>query len=337
MDIHKTLRIATRSAFSFFLLCTFASAFAAESISITATPRYPWNGKVDLKFTIDGTSGTKYDTSFTAKDVAGGTNLTMKTLTKSNGTAANVAKEQLLPGTYNWVWDATADLGEGTVLEKVVVEGKTEDFGGVQLWENGPYWAECNLGATRPEERGYYFWWGDTVGYKRNAQNNSWVSVKNGASFSFSKGNCPTCGKTIAQLKSMNYIDSSGNLVAKFDAAKAHLGAPWRLPTDAEFAALIQNCTTTWTTSNGVSGRIVRGKDDYATKSIFLPAVGGGLDSYFNDLGSVGFYWSSTPSQYSGDSDYSFDLRLNYKVFNRSNFGFRFQGWTVRPVRGVVK
>ena len=99
-------------------------AIAAESISITATPRYPWNGKVDLKFTIDGTSGTKYDTSFTAKDVAGGTNLTMKTLYKSNGSAANVAKEQLLPGTYNWVWDATADLGEGTVLEKVVVEGK---------------------------------------------------------------------------------------------------------------------------------------------------------------------------------------------------------------------
>ena len=122
----KTLRIATRFAFSFFLvLCTFVSAFAAESISITATPRYPWNGKVDLKFTIDGTGGTKYDTSFTAKDVAGGTNLTMKTLYKSNGTAANAAKEQLLPGTYSWVWDATADLGEGTVLDRVVVEGKT--------------------------------------------------------------------------------------------------------------------------------------------------------------------------------------------------------------------
>ena len=109
-------------------VCLFAVAgFAAESISIAATPRYPWNGKVDLKFTIDGTSGTKYDTSFTAKDVVGNTNLTMKTLYKSNGTAANVAKEQLLPGTYNWVWDATADLGEGTVLEKVVVEGKAAE------------------------------------------------------------------------------------------------------------------------------------------------------------------------------------------------------------------
>ena len=106
--------------------CAAVVGFAAESINITATPRYPWNGLVDLKFTIDGTSGTKYDTSFTAKDVAGGTNLTMKTLTKSDGTAANVAKEQLLPGTYNWMWDTTADLGEGVVLEKIVVEGKTE-------------------------------------------------------------------------------------------------------------------------------------------------------------------------------------------------------------------
>ena len=44
---------------------------------------------------------------------------------------------------------------------------EAEYLGGVQLWENGPYWAECNVGATKPEEVGYYFWWGDTVGYKR--------------------------------------------------------------------------------------------------------------------------------------------------------------------------
>ena len=23
------------------------------------------------------------------------------------------------------------------------------------LWENGPYWADCNVGATKPEEYGY--------------------------------------------------------------------------------------------------------------------------------------------------------------------------------------
>ena len=58
-------------------------------------------------------------------------------------------------------------------------------MGGVQLWEGGPYWAECNVGATRPEEYGNYFWWGDTVGYKRNAADNGWVSVKDGSAFSF--------------------------------------------------------------------------------------------------------------------------------------------------------
>ena len=40
-------------------------------------------------------------------------------------------------------------------------------FDGIQLWENGPYWAECNVGASKPEEFGYYFWWGDTVGHIR--------------------------------------------------------------------------------------------------------------------------------------------------------------------------
>lgn len=103
--------LSRRVPLFFAILVSALGLSAAEpTISVTATPRYPWNGKVDLKFTIAGTSGTKYDTSFTAKDVAGGTNLTMKTLYKSNGAAANVGKEALLPGTYNWVWDAEEDL-----------------------------------------------------------------------------------------------------------------------------------------------------------------------------------------------------------------------------------
>ena len=69
-------------------LCA-STAFAAEpTISVTAKQRYPWNGKVDVKFTIVGASGTKYDTSFTAKDMVGGTNITMKTIRKADGSAA---------------------------------------------------------------------------------------------------------------------------------------------------------------------------------------------------------------------------------------------------------
>ena len=53
----------------------------------------------------------------------------------------------------------------------------------VQLWENGPYWATTNIGAEKPEDYGYYFWWGDTVGYKR--QGNAWVA-SNGSKLYFS-------------------------------------------------------------------------------------------------------------------------------------------------------
>ena len=96
------------------------------------------------------------------------------------------------------------------------------DLGGVQLWENGPYWAECNVGANKPEEYGYYFWWGDTVGYKR--VNNAWVASDGSSSnFSFEGGNAPTYGygKDNATLLAEGWIDSTGNLVAAHDAATA--------------------------------------------------------------------------------------------------------------------
>ena len=104
-------------------ICASTVLAADPAITVSAKQRYPWNGLVDLQFTITGTSGTKYDTSFTAKDVIGGTNITMKTIRKADGAAANVAKEQLLPGTYNWVWDATADLPKDWVCDRVTVTG----------------------------------------------------------------------------------------------------------------------------------------------------------------------------------------------------------------------
>ena len=86
------------------------AAFAVDPlISVSIRQRYPWNGLVDINFTITGDAGTKYDTSFTAKDMVGNTNIAMRTIRKADGTAA-AAKEQLLPGTYSWVWDAVADF-----------------------------------------------------------------------------------------------------------------------------------------------------------------------------------------------------------------------------------
>ena len=209
-----------------------------------------------------------------------------------------------------------------------------EEQRGVQLWAGGPYWAECNVGATRPEENGYYFWWGDTVGYKRNSSDNGWVSVKNGGAFSFDESSCPTCDKDGFQLKSGGYLDSSGNLAAKYDAATAHWGAPWRLPTAAEFKALEKYCDTEWTMRNGVAGRLVRGRGDYSARSIFLPAAGYGYGYGLFDLGSYGCCWSSVPFL---DLFY-FACFLNFDSSGSRLFIFhRYHGRSVRPVRGFAQ
>ena len=55
-------------------VCTFSAlaltALAADpGITVSARQRYPWNGLVDINFTITGDAGTKYATSFTAKDI----------------------------------------------------------------------------------------------------------------------------------------------------------------------------------------------------------------------------------------------------------------------------
>lgn len=313
------------------------NAGAAESIAITATPRYPWNGKVDLEFTILGESGTKYDTSFVAKDLVAGTNLTMKALYRADGTAVNVMGEPLLPGTYRWVWNATSDLGVGFVGEGIVVEGAAEGPQvAVQLWENGPYWARCNVGATRSDETGYYFWWGDTVGCKR--VEDRWDAADGSQTgFSFQSENCQTFGKDVLQLQSAGCVDATGRLATNWDAATTYWGAPWRMPTDAEFAALVSNCITTWAYRNGVFGQLVTGKGLYASRSIFLPAAGAGDGLPLYGFGTNGGYWSSTPS--SGDNFYpmspsSFALGLTFssEYFHRAHV-WRFSGQSVRPVR----
>ena len=319
--------------------CLFAAALAAVNLlaaepvatSVTARQRYPWNGKVDIVVTFSGASN---DVAETGCVFAATNSATKAALAMAHVTDAGTISGSGATWTRRYVWDAAADLGEVKIADVVLAAEAATPLGGVQLWEGGPYWAECNVGATKPEEYGYYFWWGDTVGYARNASDTGWVSSRTGASFSFKSGNCPTYNKTTAQLQSAGYIDWTGNLVAQYDAATAHLGAPWRMPTDAEFVALTNNCTTTWTTRNGVYGRLVTGKGAFSTKSIFLPAAGYGNASALYSPGSGGLYWSSTPR--SENSVFAWYLFFGSGYFSRFHYD-RYCGFPVRPLRGFAK
>ena len=213
---------------------------------------------------------------------------------------------------------------------------------GVQLWANGPYWASCNVGATKPEEFGYLFWWGDTVGYTSSSWTGTssqkytgvtWVSSE-GESMSSSPftTSCPTYNKSKQSLLDDGYIDSTGNLAAEHDAATVHLGSPWRMPTDAELQKLVSStyCTVSWTDRNGVYGRLVTGKGDYSSKSIFLPAAGRGEGTDFWYSGERGHYWTSTP--YSDGNTHARYLYLHSGGFARG-YNLRYYGQSVRPVR----
>lgn len=334
--------------------CLFAAALAAVNLlaakpvatSVTARQWYPWNGKVDIVVTFSGASN---DVAEAACVFAATNSATKAALAMAHVTDAGTISGSGATWTRRYVWDAAADLGEVKIADVVLAAEATPlgvVQGGVQLWEGGPYWAECNVGATKPEEYGYYFWWGDTVGYAREGgtwtsgyyyySGVTWVSSTGACmgSSPFSESSCPTRGKTTAELQSAGYIDGTGNLVAKYDAATAHLGAPWRMPTDAEFAALIDNCTTAWTTRDGVYGRLVTGKGAFSTKSIFLPAAGGGADSDLYYPGSDGYYWSSTLTSFNSYGAWYLDFGSD--DFYRDTNG-RDGGSPVRPLRGFAK
>jgi hypothetical protein len=208
-----------------------------------------------------------------------------------------------------------------------------DDHDKVQLWEGGPYWATTNIGAEKPEDYGYYFWWGDTIGYKR--EDDKWVaSDGSNSNFSFQSSNT-TYGKSVSTLQSEGWITSDSVLAPEHDAAKKHWGGDWRMPTKQEFDDLNSKCDWTWTTINGVNGYIVRGRGDYASRSIFLPCDGYGDWTSLYQAGSNGYYWSSVP--YSGNYNCE-ALGLGFDSGTLStSYYTRYYGWSVRPLQGFTK
>jgi len=282
----------------------------------------PWS-TVTVNYTLGGMdAATDYKVVFdvTANGVTRGVTNAAAKLT--DGPASKVIDTAALFGAAN------ADPKAKVRVSLIAVKTQAD---GVQLWEDGPYWAECNVGATKPEEYGYYFWWGDTVGYTWNGS--TWVSVQDGSTISFVNASPEN---TLSGKDVSDCLDD-GNLKSDYDAATAYLGAPWRMPTYEEFAKLVDKnvCTAKWTENwngTGTNGYVVTGKTaGYTDKSIFLPAAGGGGEASFSRPNLDGRYWSSSPNTYSYFEAFNLDFKHD-SFYVYGNYK-RYYGFTVRPVR----
>ena len=214
-----------------------------------------------------------------------------KSMTTKSATDITVARNKIYPITFA---DNAASATTGTA--KATIGGSEVDVNWVQLWENGPKFAEYNVGVTdgKAESYGGYYCWGSSIDKDQSA--------------AYKSGTDPLTGTD----------DTATNL----------WGNNWRMPTKAELEALLTNCDVEWTTVGGVNGRKFTGKvAPYTSNSVFLPAAGYcGYGGVYGQ-GSYGYYWSSTPSG-SYDASYLYFDSGYQNVYNYN----RYLGYSVRAV-----
>lgn len=168
---------------------------------------------------------------------------------------------------------------------------------------SGTKWASWNIGASKPEEYGGHFAWGET-------EEKDYYDWSTYIHCDGSESTCHHIGDDIAGTE--------------YDVAHVKWGGSWRMPTLNQVKELVNNCTKTWTTQNGVNGILVTGSNG---RTIFLPAAG---DRWGDDLRSGGHYWSSSLNQYNEYSAYL--LAFSSYNWHWSNYSYRCYGLSVRAV-----
>jgi hypothetical protein len=136
----------------------------------------------------------------------------------------------------------------------------------------------------------------------------------------------------------------TGNMSPSFDAARANIGAPWRMPTTEEYAELFNSSYTKYIdadgndiaaetankliTINGITG--IRLKSKVNGNVIFFPCSGHGDGTSWYSRGSGGYYWAS--SLYSSTRGRRLYFDSGGVSPHYSNYS-RFYGFTVRAVQ----
>ena len=208
------------------------------------------------------------------------------------------------------------------------------------------YWAECNLGAEKPEDYGDYYAWGEVEPYYSSQDPLTWKDGKSAgydwASYKWCNGASNKLTKYCLKANT-DCWDGEGSpdgktvLDPEDDAAHVQLGGKWRMPTLKEMEALLalkSNEDYTWEEFGEVAGTRITRKSTGAV--LLLPAAG------YRDSTSVltaklaCVYWSSTGflgGSYLGPYDAStLFIIKNSMIGSRTGYDPRNRGFSIRPV-----
>ena len=157
-------------------------------------------------------------------------------------------------------------------------------------------WATCNLGASKPEDFGDYYAWGEAEPYYVSLSDKTWKDSKSDgykwSSYSWCQDGEYTALTKYNTVEKYGPVDNKTALEEADDAARVLLGGSGRIPTDAEWSELIAQCKWEMVTQNEMPGYRVSSKTN--RNSIFLPAAGYRSGRSFNGDETGGYYWSSS-------------------------------------------
>ena len=181
---------------------------------------------------------------------------------------------------------------------------------------SGTKWACCNVGATTPENYGGYYCWGELEE----------KAVYNEVTYQYSTGE--DTDKDGWYDSNRQYKNIGSDIAGTdFDIVHVKWGGSWVMPSLDQMKELLNNCSSTWTTFKGVSGRKFIGKNN---GTIFLPAAGYREGNILDYDGSDGYYWLST--QHPSYSYFASYLFLDSSQARCDDSYFRSLGQSVRPV-----
>ena len=185
---------------------------------------------------------------------------------------------------------------------------------------SGTLWATSVIGGDNP----LYFAWGDTEGWTAEQINNGEKAFAwDGSDYKWNGGELAYVSSSLTKY---NATDGKVVLDLDDDAAHVHMGGDWHMPTKEQCDELTANTTSTWTTQNGVNGRLFTSKVN--GNSVFVPAFGLVEDGNVYGVGSNGRIWSSSVNEeYQIDawnlifSSSYFDMSSNGRPYGQVVFG----------------